>query len=98
MPEPLEAFEPTIGLEVHAELLTRSKMFCGCAVGHSPAPEPNRSTCEICTGMPGTLPVINQRAVEYALRVALALHCTVAETSLFSRKHSFYPHLPTRFQ
>ena len=98
MPEPLEAFEPTIGLEVHAELLTRSKMFCGCAVVDSTAAEPNRSTCEICTGMPGTLPVINQRAVEYALRVALALHCTVAETSVFARKNYFYPDLPKGFQ
>ena len=98
MPEPLDSFEPTIGLEVHAELLTRSKMFCGCAVVDSTAAEPNRSTCEICTGMPGTLPVINQRAVEYALRVALALNCTVAEISVFARKNYFYPDLPKGFQ
>ena len=90
--------EPVIGLEVHAELLTRSKMFCGCAVVDSTAAEPNSSVCEICTGMPGTLPVINQRAVEYAVRVALALNCSVAETSLFARKNYFYPDLPKGFQ
>jgi len=91
-------FEPVIGLEVHAELLTQSKMFCGCAVVDSTSAEPNSSVCEICTGMPGTLPVINQRAVEYALRVALALHCTIAETSVFARKNYFYPDLPKGYQ
>ncbi len=95
MPQP---YEPIIGLEVHAELLTRSKMFCGCAVVDSTTAEPNSSTCEICTGMPGTLPVINQRAVEYALRVALALNCSIAETSVFARKNYFYPDLPKGFQ
>src|SRR3990172_12848731 len=98
MPEPLEAFEPTMGLELHAELLTRSKMFCGCAVVDSTAAEPNSSTCEICTGMPGSLPVINQRAGEFALRVALAPNCSVAETSVFARKNYFYPDLPKGFQ
>ena len=91
-------FEPVIGLEVHAELLTRSKMFCGCAVVDSGLAAPNSSVCEICTGMPGTLPVINARAVEYALRVALALNCSVAEHSLFARKNYFYPDLPKGFQ
>ncbi len=91
-------FEPVIGLEVHAELQTRSKMFCGCAVVDSTSAEPNSSACEICTGMPGTLPVINRRAVEYALRVALALNCSVAESSLFARKNYFYPDLPKGFQ
>ena len=91
-------FDPVIGLEVHAELLTRSKMFCGCAVVDSTAAEPNSSVCEICSGMPGSLPVINQRAVEYALRVALALNCSIAETSVFARKNYFYPDLPKGFQ
>jgi aspartyl-tRNA(Asn)/glutamyl-tRNA(Gln) amidotransferase subunit B len=91
-------FEPVIGLEVHAELLTRSKMFCGCAVVNSNLAAPNSSVCEICTGMPGTLPVINRRAVEYALRVALALNCSVAEHSQFARKNYFYPDLPKGFQ
>jgi aspartyl-tRNA(Asn)/glutamyl-tRNA(Gln) amidotransferase subunit B len=92
------AFEPVIGLEVHAELLTQSKMFCGCAVVDSTIAEPNTSVCEICTGMPGTLPVINERAIEFALRVALALHCTVSETSVFARKNYFYPDLPKGYQ
>ena len=92
------AFEPVIGLEVHAELLTQSKMFCGCAVVDSTIAEPNTSVCEICTGMPGTLPVINERAIEFALRVALALHCTISETSVFARKNYFYPDLPKGYQ
>jgi aspartyl-tRNA(Asn)/glutamyl-tRNA(Gln) amidotransferase subunit B len=91
-------FKPVIGLEVHAELLTSSKMFCGCEVVDSISAEPNTAVCEICTGMPGTLPVINKRAVEYALRVALALDCEIAETSVFARKNYFYPDLPKGFQ
>ena len=94
----MTSFEPIIGLEVHAELSTLSKMFCGCPVVDSTSAEPNSSVCEICTGMPGTLPVINQRAVEYALRVALALNCDIAETSVFARKNYFYPDLPKGFQ
>ncbi len=89
---------PTIGLEIHAELATESKMFCGCAVVDATQAEPNSSVCEICTGMPGTLPVLNQRAVEFAIRVALALNCTVAETSVFARKNYFYPDLPKGYQ
>jgi len=91
-------FEPVIGLEVHVELRTRTKMFCGCAVVDTTQAEPNRSVCEICTGMPGTLPVVNERAVELALRVALALGSTVAEHSVFARKNYFYPDLPKGFQ
>jgi aspartyl-tRNA(Asn)/glutamyl-tRNA(Gln) amidotransferase subunit B len=94
----MNEFESVIGLEVHAEMLTRSKMFCGCAVVDSTRAEPNTSTCEICTGMPGTLPVINRQAVEFALQVALALHCEIAETSVFARKNYFYPDLPKGFQ
>jgi aspartyl-tRNA(Asn)/glutamyl-tRNA(Gln) amidotransferase subunit B len=91
-------FQSVIGLEVHAEFATRSKMFCGCAVVDSTTADPNTSVCEICTGMPGTLPVINARAVEYALRVALALNCDISRTSIFARKNYFYPDLPKGFQ
>ncbi|NIM92986.1 MAG: Asp-tRNA(Asn)/Glu-tRNA(Gln) amidotransferase subunit GatB [Anaerolineales bacterium] len=94
----MSEFEPVIGLEVHAELLTSSKMFCGCEVVDLTTAEPNTAVCEICTGMPGTLPVINERAVEYALRVAVALHCEIAEVSIFARKNYFYPDLPKGFQ
>jgi aspartyl-tRNA(Asn)/glutamyl-tRNA(Gln) amidotransferase subunit B len=94
----VSTFEPVIGLEVHAELLTRSKMFCGCAVVDATTAEPNTSVCEICTGMPGTLPVINRRAVEFALRVALALGCEISQTSIFARKNYFYPDLPKGYQ
>ena len=65
-------YEPIIGLEVHAELLTRSKMFCGCAVVDSITAEPNTTVCPVCTGFPGVLPVINRRAIEFAIRVGLA--------------------------
>lgn len=91
-------YEPVIGLEVHAELLTQSKMFCGCAVVDNTSAEPNRFVCPICAGMPGTLPVINEKAVEYALRVALALECTVAPVNVFARKNYFYPDLPKGYQ
>lgn len=94
----MSSFEPVIGLEIHAELLTHSKMFCACPVVDTTRAEPNTAVCEICTGMPGTLPVINQRAVEYALRVAVALHCDIAEVSLFARKNYFYPDLPKGYQ
>ncbi len=94
----MSEYEPIIGLEVHAELLTQSKMFCGCAVVDSTISPPNSSVCEICTGMPGTLPVINRKAVEFALRVALALNCEAAETSVFARKNYFYPDLPKGYQ
>jgi aspartyl-tRNA(Asn)/glutamyl-tRNA(Gln) amidotransferase subunit B len=91
-------FEPVIGLEVHAELLTRSKMFCSCEVADTTLSEPNTHVCEVCLGLPGSLPVINSRAVEYAIRVALALNCDVAETSVFARKNYFYPDLPKGYQ
>jgi aspartyl-tRNA(Asn)/glutamyl-tRNA(Gln) amidotransferase subunit B len=92
------SYEPVIGLETHAELLTNSKMFCGCAVVDSTAAPPNTLVCEICAGMPGTLPVINERAVEFALRVALALNCTIPPVSVFARKNYFYPDLPKGYQ
>jgi aspartyl-tRNA(Asn)/glutamyl-tRNA(Gln) amidotransferase subunit B len=91
-------WEPVVGLEVHAELLTRSKMFCGCAVVDSTVAEPNTSTCPVCLGMPGSLPVINRKAVDLALRVALALGCRVEPVSVFARKNYFYPDLPKGYQ
>ena len=91
-------YEAVIGLEVHAELETRSKMFCSCARLDSTVALPNRAVCPVCAGMPGVLPVVNRRAVEYALRVALALECEVAHTSLFVRKNYFYPDLPKGYQ
>jgi aspartyl-tRNA(Asn)/glutamyl-tRNA(Gln) amidotransferase subunit B len=94
----MSEYEPVIGLEIHAELLTHSKMFCGCSVVDLTTSEPNTAVCEICTGMPGTLPAINQRAVEFAIRVGLALHCDIKETSVFARKNYFYPDLPKGYQ
>jgi aspartyl-tRNA(Asn)/glutamyl-tRNA(Gln) amidotransferase subunit B len=91
-------FEAVIGLEVHAELQTQSKMFCACEVVDPTEAEPNSAVCAVCAGMPGVLPVVNQRAVEYALRVALALGCEIAHTSLFARKNYFYPDLPKGYQ
>ena len=91
-------YEPVIGLEVHAELRTKSKMFCGCAVVDSVSAPPNTAVCPVCTGMPGALPVVNQMAVEYGIRVALALGCTVNPVSIFARKNYFYPDLPKGYQ
>ena len=91
-------FTSDIGLEVHAELSTRSKMFCSCAVVDSISAPPNSAVCPVCEGLPGALPVLNERAVEYALRVALALECAVAQSSIFVRKNYFYPDLPKGFQ
>ena len=87
-----------IGLEVHAELQTQSKMFCSCPVVDLTLAEPNSAVCPVCSGMPGTLPVVNARAVEYALQVALALECKIASTSRFARKNYFYPDLPKGYQ
>ena len=91
-------YEPVIGLEVHAELMTDSKMFCGCRVVDSVEAPPNTAVCPICLGMPGMLPVVNQRAVEFAMRVALALHCEIQEHNIFARKNYFYPDLPKGYQ
>ncbi len=90
-------YEAIIGMEVHAQLLTKSKMFCGCSADYAAA-EPNTHTCPVCTGMPGVLPVINRKAVEYAIMTALALHCRIAESSVYSRKSYFYPDLPKNYQ
>lgn len=86
-----------IGLEVHAQLLTASKMFCGCSAQYAGA-SPNTNVCAVCSGMPGALPVINRRAVEYTVMTALALGCRVAEHSKFDRKNYMYPDLPKGYQ
>ncbi len=90
------ALEPKIGLEVHAELDTASKMFCSCSCEFGAAP--NSNCCPVCLGLPGSLPVPNRTAVEYVIRTAIALHCTVAERCRFARKNYFYPDLPKNFQ
>jgi aspartyl-tRNA(Asn)/glutamyl-tRNA(Gln) amidotransferase subunit B len=89
-------YEAVIGLEVHAQLLTKSKIFCGCSTEFG-AP-PNTHTCPVCLGMPGVLPVLNRTVVEYTLRMALATDCTVAKESRFARKNYFYPDLPKGYQ
>ena len=89
-------YEPVIGLEVHAQLLTQSKIFCSCSTRFGE--EPNTLTCPVCTGSPGSLPVLNKKVVEYTLRAALATHCRIASYSLFARKNYFYPDLPKGYQ
>jgi aspartyl-tRNA(Asn)/glutamyl-tRNA(Gln) amidotransferase subunit B len=92
----VSGFETVIGLEVHAHLATRSKLFCPCAVGYGD--DPNRNTCPVCLALPGALPVLNERAVELAIRAALVTHCSVQPRSVFARKNYFYPDLPKGYQ
>ncbi|MGZ5372255.1 Asp-tRNA(Asn)/Glu-tRNA(Gln) amidotransferase subunit GatB [Aeromicrobium sp.] len=94
--EALTRYEPVMGLEVHIELNTASKMFCGCATGFGE--EPNTQTCPVCLGLPGALPVVNEKAIESAIRIGLALNCEIAEWCRFARKNYFYPDMPKNFQ
>jgi aspartyl-tRNA(Asn)/glutamyl-tRNA(Gln) amidotransferase subunit B len=89
-------YETVIGLEVHAQLLTRSKMFCGCPTTFGA--RPNTQTCPICLGMPGVLPVVNRRAVEFGIRTALAFGCRINDACRFARKHYYYPDMPKNYQ
>ncbi len=94
--EALAAYDPVLGLEVHVELNTISKMFCGCSTAFGA--EPNTQVCAVCLGLPGSLPVVNAKAVESAIRIGLALNCTIAEWCRFARKNYFYPDMPKNFQ
>jgi aspartyl-tRNA(Asn)/glutamyl-tRNA(Gln) amidotransferase subunit B len=96
LPEVLAKYDPVIGLEVHVQLLTRTKIFCGCSTRFGDPP--NTNVCSVCLGLPGTLPVLNKRAVEMAMRASLALNCTVHDHSRFARKNYFYPDLPKGYQ
>jgi len=95
-PDVLAKYEPVIGLEVHVQLLTRTKIFCGCSTRFGDPP--NTNVCPVCLGLPGTLPVLNKRAVEMGMRASLALNCTVHDHSRFARKNYFYPDLPKGYQ
>jgi aspartyl-tRNA(Asn)/glutamyl-tRNA(Gln) amidotransferase subunit B len=89
-------YDVVIGLEIHAQLSTKSKMFCRCFAGFGAAP--NTNICPVCTGQAGALPVLNGKAVEYALKTALAFNCKINKKSVFSRKNYFYPDLPKGYQ
>jgi aspartyl-tRNA(Asn)/glutamyl-tRNA(Gln) amidotransferase subunit B len=89
-------YEPVIGLEVHAQLLTASKIFCGCSTAFGR--EPNANTCPVCAGFPGVLPVLNKKVVEFAIKAGLATHCKITRSSILARKNYFYPDLPKGYQ
>lgn len=89
-------YNTVCGLEVHTELSTKTKIFCNCSTAFGG--EPNSHVCEICAGMPGTLPVVNERVVEYAVRTGLATNCTITRYNKFDRKNYFYPDLPKAYQ
>src|SRR5215813_8741457 len=89
-------FEPVIGLEVHVQLLTATKIFCSCSTQFGA--RPNTNVCPVCLGMPGSLPVLNKKVVEFATLAAISLNCRINETSIFARKNYFYPDLPKGYQ
>lgn len=89
-------YETVIGLEVHTELSTKTKIFCSCTTQFGG--DPNTHCCPVCTGMPGTLPVLNRSVVEYAIRAGLATNCTITRLNKFDRKNYFYPDLPKAYQ
>src|ERR1700678_490661 len=94
--EALQKYEPVFGLETHVELGTTTKMFCGCITTFGA--EPNTHTCPVCLGLPGSLPAVNERAIEYAIKIGLALNCSIASWCRFARKNYFYPDMPKDFQ
>ncbi|NLT29005.1 MAG: Asp-tRNA(Asn)/Glu-tRNA(Gln) amidotransferase GatCAB subunit B, partial [Propionibacterium sp.] len=89
-------FDPVMGLEVHVELNTASKMFCGCATDFGA--EPNTQVCPVCLALPGAMPMVNGKAIESAIRIGLALNCEIAEWCRFARKNYFYPDMPKNYQ
>src|SRR5579863_2912190 len=95
-PDAMSRYEAVIGLEVHAQLETVTKAFCGCSTRFGDAP--NSNTCPVCLGLPGALPVLNRKALELALRASFALDCKIQERSRFARKNYFYPDLPKGYQ
>ena len=92
----MKNYETVIGLEVHVELATKTKIFCACSTAFGGAP--NTHTCPVCTGQPGSLPVLNKQVVEYAVAVGLATNCTITQYSKFDRKNYFYPDNPQNYQ